>query len=108
MPTLSSDFKEKNSKQHNPDQLLIDLDALKSRFESNSAGLIAKLLSQLSKLELDPHQLIHFHECLLFLRAFPSESSLIPRVENLLNTFHRRIEKLRARRADMSVFDDFD
>ena len=108
MPTLSSDSKEKNSEEHDPDHLLIDLEAVKNRFDSNSAGLVAKLLSQLSKLQLDPHQLIRFHECLLFLRAFPSGPSLIPRVENLLSTFHRRIEKLRALHAGMSVFDDFD
>jgi len=108
MPTLSSDSREKNSKQHNPDRLLTDLEGAKNRFNSNSPGLIAKLLSQLSKFQLDPHQLIRFHECLLFLRAFPSGPSLIPRVENLLSTFHRCIEKLRALHAGMSVFDDFD
>jgi hypothetical protein len=108
MPILSSDSKQKNSKPHNPDQLLINLEALKSRFDSNSAHVIAKLLSQLSKLQLYPHQLIRFHECLLFFRAFPSAPSVIASVENLLNTFHRRIEKLRALHADMSAFDDFD
>src|SRR4029077_10368321 len=34
--------------------------------------------------------------------------SLVPRVEHLLNTFHQRIERLRAANADMSMFDDFD
>src|SRR5580658_3697771 len=99
MPTPSRD----------PDHLLTQLEAAKSRFDSNSAGLITKLLSQVSKLELnDPHQLIRFHESLLFLRAFPHAPSLVARVENLLNTFHRRIEELRSANADMSVFDDFD
>src|ERR1700683_3623412 len=94
---------------HDPNHLLTELEAAKSRFESNSAGLITKLLSQVSKLQLnDPHQLIRFHESLLFLRAFPPTPSLVPRVENLLNTFHQRIEKLRSATADMSVFDDFD
>ena len=94
---------------HDPNHLLTQLEAAKSRFESNSAGLITKLLSQVSKLHLnDPHQLIRFHESLLFLRAFPPAPSLVPRVENLLNTFHQRIEKLRSATADMSVFDDFD
>ena len=32
----------------------------------------------------------------------------MPRIENLLNTFHQRVEKLRAANVDMSVFDDFD
>ncbi|MGA7927133.1 MAG: hypothetical protein WCA20_14210 [Candidatus Sulfotelmatobacter sp.] len=94
---------------HDPNHLLTQLEAAKSRFDSNSAGLITKLLSQVSKLQLnDPHQLIRFHESLLFLRAFPHAPSLVPRVENLLNTFHQRIEKLRSANADMSVFDDFD
>jgi hypothetical protein len=108
MPTLSSDSKKKTSKEPNPDHLLSDLEAAKNRFDSNSSRLITKLLGQLSKLQLDPHQLIRFHECLLFLRAFPNAQSLIPRVENLLNTFRRRVEKLRALHSDMSMFDDFD
>src|ERR1700683_5522536 len=108
MPTLSSDSRKKKSREHNPGRLLTGLEPVKSRFDSNSAGLTAKLLSQLSRLELDPHQVIRFHECLLFLRAFPNAPSLVPRVENLLNTFHQRLEKLRVLNADMSLFDDFD
>jgi len=108
MPTLSSDSRKKKSREHNPGRLLTGLETVKSRFDSNSAGLTAKLLSQLSRLELDPHQVIRFHECLLFLRAFPNAPSLVPRVENLLNTFHQRLEKLRVLNADMSLFDDFD
>jgi hypothetical protein len=94
---------------HDPNQLLTQLEAAKSRFDANHAGVITKLLSQLSKLQLaDPHQVIRFHEALLFLRAFPHAPSLIPRSEHLLNAFHQRIEKLRAANADMSFFDDFD
>ena len=104
MPTPSH-----GSKQHYPNHLLTELEAAKSRFDSNHAGLITKLLSQLSNIQLnDPHQLIRFHESLLFLRAFPHAPSLIPRVEHLLNTFHQRIEKFRTLHADMSLFDDFD
>jgi hypothetical protein len=94
---------------HDPTHVLTQLEAAKSHFDSNQAALIAKLLTQLSKLQLtDPHHLIRFHEALLFLRAFPHSPSQIPHVENLLNTFHQRIEKLRAANADMSLFDDFD
>jgi len=97
------------SKEHDPNHLLTELEAAKSRFDSDHAGLITRLLSQLSKLQLaDPHQLIRFHETLLFLRAFPQAPSPIPRVEHLLNTFHQRIENLHAANADMSLFDDFD
>jgi hypothetical protein len=94
---------------HQLDHLLSQLEAAKSRFDTDHAPLIASLLSKLSKLELNsPHQLIRFHECLLFLRAFPHAPSIVPPVERLLNTFHQRIENLRALDADMSLFDDFD
>jgi hypothetical protein len=90
-------------------QLLTQLETAKSRFDSTHAIQITKLLTQLSKLEFsDPHQLIRFHESLLFLRAFPHGAALIPRIEHLLNTFHQRVESLRAVNVDMSLFDDFD
>jgi hypothetical protein len=92
-----------------PDRLLTQLEAAKGRFDTGHSSRVAKLLSQLSKLQFsDPRHIIRFHECLLFLRAFPHAASLIPRVERLLNTFHQRVENLRARDADMSLFDDFD
>ncbi len=91
-----------------PNHLLTQLEAAKSQFNLGKPAEIQRLLSQLSKLALDPHQLIRFHESLLFLRAFPHTPSQIPRVENLLNTFYKRIEKLRAAKADLSLFDDFD
>ena len=95
------------SSTHDPNHLLAQLEAAKSRFDSSHAGLITRLLSQCSKLQfIDPHQLIRFHEVLLFLRAFPHAPSLIPRVEHLLDTFHKRVGTLRAAKADMSIFDD--
>jgi hypothetical protein len=93
---------------HDPNDLLTHLESAKNQFNPGRSTKIQKLLTQLSKLQLDPHQLIRFHECLLFLRAFPHTPSQIPRIENLLNTFHQRIEKLRAANVDMSIFDDFD
>jgi hypothetical protein len=96
------------STPQNPNHLLTELEAAKGQFNPGQPAKIQKLLSQLSKLQLDAHQLIRFHESLLFLRAFPQSPSLIPRVEHLLNTFHNRIEKLRSANADMSPFDDFD
>jgi hypothetical protein len=89
-------------------QLLNRLEDAKNRFDSGHAVLVAKLLGQLSKLQLADHQLIRFHECLLFLRAFPHAASQIPLVQGLLNTFCKHVEKLCASNADMSVFDDFD
>ncbi len=98
MPPLSPDS----------NALLTQLEAAKNQFTPAQAAEIQKLLAQLSNLELDPHHLIRFHESLLFLRAFPHAPSEIPLIENLLNTFHQRIEKLQASGADMSLFDDFD
>jgi hypothetical protein len=91
-----------------PNQLLTQLEAFKSSFDSGDAAVIDKVLTQLAKLQLDARQVIRFHETLLFLRAFPHAPSLVLRVERLLDTFHERIEKLRATNADMSLFDDFD
>ena len=88
-----------------PNHLLTQLEAAKNPTHSPQ---IHNLLTKLSNLQLDPHHLIRFHESLLFLRAFPQTPSEIPRIENLLNTFHKRIEKLRAANVDMSIFDDFD
>jgi hypothetical protein len=88
-----------------PNQLLTQLEAAKNPTHSPQ---IHNLLTKLSNLQLDPHHLIRFHESLLFLRAFPQTPSEIPRIENLLNTFHKRLEKLRAANVDMSIFDDFD
>jgi hypothetical protein len=94
---------------HDPTQLLNQLEAAKNRFDQSQPVLIAKLLAQLSRLQLtDPHYLVRLHESLLFLRAFPHAPSLVPRLEHLLNTFHQRIEKLYAANADLSLLDDFD
>jgi hypothetical protein len=90
-------------------RLLTELEAAKSNFASGHAEAVNKLLSQLSQIEFrDPHQLIRFHECLLFLRAFPHAASHIHQIERLLDTFHQRVEKLQCQRANMSLFDDFD
>ncbi len=91
------------------DALLGSLEAAKSRFGPGATRETKMLLEQLSRHKFtDAKSLLRFHECLLFLRAFPHSASLVPKVEKLLNTFPDRIEKIRARGADMSVFDDFD
>jgi hypothetical protein len=94
---------------HVIENFLTQLEAAKNQFSPGHSAIVARLLRALSRFEFaDPHQLIRFHECLLFLRAFPHGPSRIARVEQLLNTFHRRVERLDSRGADMSVFDDFD
>jgi hypothetical protein len=98
-----------SASSRNPDQLLTLLDAARNQFGPGRAAVVSRLLHALAKFEFsDPHDLIRFHECLLFLRAFPHAPSHIARVENLLNLFCQRTEKLRVANADMSLFDEFD
>src|SRR5579863_8500624 len=91
------------------DRLLNLLEAAKARYGPGASTHLEKLLSQISPKKFrDPTSLIRFHETLLFFRAFPPGPSLIPKLENLLNTFHKRVDRLRRLGADMSAFDDFD
>jgi hypothetical protein len=91
------------------DALLVRLEAAKSRFGRDAAAESKKLLDQISRRDIrDAKSLLRFHEALLFLRAFPQGSSLVSQIEAMLTAFHERVEKLRQRGADMSVFDDFD
>src|SRR5271169_2711187 len=91
------------------DRLLKLLEAAKSRFGPGASSNLEKLLSQLAQKKFrDPASLIRFHEALLFFRAFPPGTLLIPQLEKLLGTFHDRVDHLRHLGADMSAFDDFD
>lgn len=88
-------------------QFLSQLEAARNDFSINHAARVGKLLAQLAKVSPSgPEELIRFHECLLFLRAFPHDADQVRVVENLLNTFYRRIEKIKA--VDLPIFDDFD
>jgi hypothetical protein len=91
------------------DALLTSLEVAKNRFARGEAAKTRKLLDEISSRDFrDPKLLLRFHEALLFLRAFPQAASIVNRVENLLNTFHLRVERLRQIDAGMDVFDDFD
>jgi hypothetical protein len=91
------------------DALLTSLEAAQNRFGPGASAETRSLLDRLSRRRItDPQSLLRLHEALLFLRAFPQSSSLLPKIENLLDTFHLRVEKLRAAGTDMSAFDDFD
>ena len=91
------------------DRLLSRLEAAKLHFGPSAAKSLEKLVARLSQKKFaDPAALIRFHEALLFFRAFPTGASLIPKLENLLNIFHERVDHIRRLGADMSAFDDFD
>jgi hypothetical protein len=90
-------------------RLLSQLEATKNNFGPGHQLAVTRLLKKLSSITFnDPVLLIRFHECLLFLRAFPHAPSHIARVESLLNSFYKRVERIRSLGADMSLFDDFD
>ena len=87
-------------------RLLTQLEQHRYRFGGGAAAGIMQLLSALAKRQFpDSASLIHFHECLLFLRAFPQSSATIRDAEKLLCNFHARVEELRETGADMEEFD---
>jgi hypothetical protein len=91
------------------DRLLTQLEAAKNYFGSGHRLAVARPLAKLSSVAFNQAgPLIRFHECLLFLRAFPHAPSHIARVERLLDSFHKRVDEIRSLGADMSLFDDFD
>jgi len=97
------------SRSHRLNRLLDQLEKARTGYDPGHNAAIARLLSQISKVEIaDPRQLIRFHEVLLFLRAFPHAAAHISPVESALDSFHQRVEKLVAAGTDMSGFDDFD
>jgi hypothetical protein len=60
------------------DRLLSQLEASRYRFGRREAAHVVKLLKRLAIARFpDPSSLIRFHEALLFLRAFPQESSSV-------------------------------
>lgn len=91
------------------DALLTRLESGKNSFGRKAASEVERLLDRLASQDFrDPEYLLRFHEALLFLRAFPQSASLVPLVENLLDTFHQRVNRIRSLGTDMSIFDDFD
>lgn len=91
------------------DALLARLEAAKTHYGRSAAAETRSVLDELSGHDFsEAKALIRFHETLLFLRAFPQSPALVTRIENVLNTFHERVEKLRGQGVDMNLFDDFD
>src|SRR5580700_11849238 len=94
---------------HSVERLLHLLEAAKGHFGTGAVASLEKLLAQLRQKKFgDPAALIRFHEALLFFRAFPPGSSLIPKLEQVLDTFHERVNHIQYIGTDMYAFDDFD
>jgi len=88
-----------------PISALDKLEALRRRFGSDDTSL-RQALTTLSKSKLDAATLIHFHETLLFLRAYPPSIKALDQVERILRAFEKGVSQLRRAEADLSPFDD--
>ena len=88
---------------------LSELEQARYRFGPGEAGRVVRLLSSLAAVRFpDAPSLMRFHEALLFLRAFPQGATVVRKSEKLLNTFWKRVAKLRARGEDLSSWDTFE
>jgi hypothetical protein len=88
---------------------LASLEAARDQFGPKHATRVLRLLRALDAARFpDPSSLIRFHEALLFLRAFPQDAAVLRTTERILNSFHKKVEALRQRGADMSAFDTFE
>jgi hypothetical protein len=89
-----------------PGRLLAELENYRYHFGPGDAARIQKLLARARDVPFrDAPSLIRFHEVLLVLRAFPPSAGVLWQCENLLNTFWKRVDQLRAAGVDMEEFD---
>jgi hypothetical protein len=86
--------------------LLKQLEESRFQFGPGADRKVARLLAEIGRGNFrDTSSLIRFHEAILFLRAFPQGPAVVRATEWLLNTFHRRVEELQRRGADMEDFE---
>jgi hypothetical protein len=87
----------------NTTELLDELDDLKNQFIPAASRSIERLLEQLARTEFnDTDSLLHYHETLLFLRAYPQTASIVRRVERELRAFSKRVSCLVEKEIDIS------
>jgi len=88
-------------------QLLDQLDQLKSRFSSREHRAIERILTRLSlQKTADVEALIRFHEVLLFLSAYPQSPRIRQLAESQLRGFANRVAALRAAEVDLTALDN--
>jgi hypothetical protein len=86
---------------------LDELDAMKRHVGEEPAARLSRLLTQLGRRRFtDAASLVRFHDALLFFRAHPPNERILREVESLLTTTAGRVEFLRRRKADLSLFDN--
>lgn len=86
--------------------LLDQLDALKSQFGSANARKINAVLLRLSRLKIDDvDSLVRFHELLLFVRAYPHNTSVVQQTEKMLRDIPVRVAQLGDLDVDISALE---
>jgi hypothetical protein len=87
-------------------RLLTELEQCRYQFDRSEAAHASKILARTSAAQFnDVPSLIRFHEALLVLRAFPPSPSVLRQCEGLLQSFWKRVQRLRKVGADMDDFD---
>jgi hypothetical protein len=88
------------------ERLLAELESFRYRFGHAAATRVAKLLQQAGAVQFHAaDSLIRFHEVLLVLRAFPPSPAILAGSQRLLDSFYKRVDRLRVSGTDMDVFD---
>jgi hypothetical protein len=88
------------------DSLLVELEDSKKRYGAGDKTIVRALKSFSKSKLIDAEELIHFHETLLFLRAYPPSPAVLNQVEEILKTFAKRVSQLREAGVDLSPLDD--
>jgi len=87
-------------------RLLSELENSRYRFGRGESARILKLLQKTRTTRFDDvASLIRLHEALLVLRAFPPSPSVLRASVQLLDSFWKRVDRLREKGADMDDFD---
>jgi hypothetical protein len=86
---------------------LSKLEMSKLGYGENSSSKMEKLLASMRAVQFDnAKSLIHFHDLLLFLRAFPQSRKVAQLADDLLTGIVHRVDRLRDSDADIDLFDD--
>ena len=89
-----------------PSSRIARLEAARGGYGPGEAARVEKLLASFRGARFDDAEsLIHFHDLLLFLRAFPQSRRVIALTEELLAVIAADVERLRQRDADLELFD---
>jgi hypothetical protein len=84
-----------------PRNILDRLDEWKGRFGPGGSGDLEKLLAQVARRRFrEPASLIHLHETLLFLRAYPGTPAVARLADSILSAFGDRVAQLKGAGAE--------